>query len=132
MSGDEHELIEEIRAVWAPPSSDPEGFDVQLRRRLERSQRRRILAGAGVVLVVAGLAALHLGQASDPGELPVVAGRGATAPPLARAVASVRAEPTSAAEWWDHALDPAQRSFDLPGEYGALDTLFLQTRDQEL
>ena len=117
----EQELVSTIRAAWVPGSSDPEAFHARLRGRLRGRRRRRSVLVVAVAAAVLAVGVSHLlGGSPAP---PVVE-------PEARPLAVV--EPPTDGVFWSQALDHDQRSFALPGAYGALDTLFLQPRDQEM
>ncbi len=121
-------LIAEIRDAWAPPPTEAGRFEVGLQRRLQRQRRRRAAALGGAVALALLVGASHLlGVLAEPEPEPL-ARQVVVEPAPAQAVAS--AERTGGASFFSGALQYERGGLDLPGAYGALDSLFLQ--DQEL
>jgi hypothetical protein len=120
----DRDLIHTIQATWVPRAPDVRAFDARLHARLRDRQRRRVVASAVAVAALLLVVASHLLGGPEPGPSKLVE---LTPPEPTPAVASA---PSPA--FFSQALDHDQRGFSLPGAYGALDTLFLQTADQEL
>jgi hypothetical protein len=81
------------------------------------------VSAAGAVAALVGVSHLVGGEVEP--RAPIV-----EAPAPSPVVAS--AEPATGSSFFAQALDHDQRSFELPGAYGALDELFLDPYDQEL
>ncbi len=125
-------LVESIRDAWTPEPVDAKAFDERLHLRLRSSQRRRAVALGALATVAVLVAVSHLlgGPASEAPPVRVEA----AAPPVSETteLAVAARDDGRGSLWFGQALDPAQRSYQLPGAYGALDALFLQPSDQEL
>jgi len=112
----DQDFIAAIRRGWSPGPIEPAAFAAGLTRRFRRERRRRALLGAGLAAALLAFGAWQL--AGD-----------APAPAPAPQLAAAPAEPSP---YWSEALDPAARTYALPGEYQALNAFFLQPATQEL
>jgi len=110
------DLAAVLARTWTPGAVDPATFDAGVRRRALRLRRRRLVLAAGCTAAIAALAVQRI--AAFPGSE-------AAPEPVAQATAPADA-------WWSEAVDPAARTYGLPGTYEALDALFLKPFDQEL
>jgi hypothetical protein len=122
MSEPHDDLIRTIQEGWAPEGPDPARFEAALRRRLLGQRRRRValISVASAALAMVALSHL-LGDPSTPGPIlaPVAQDLGDAEPAVASAAAG-------AGVFFSEALEYERSGLDLPGAYGALDSLFLQ------